>query len=177
MHPLIGGTSLPNLHPAIVHLPLALLPVAFLFDAAGLLLRRVRWLDWTAAALYVLGALGALGAYLAGLQAEEGLGSISEAVEGMIEDHEEWAARAMILFLAVAATRAGVAWKRRRQAEAGALSVRLPLLAAALAGLGILFYAADRGGALVYRHGVAVAAPTAPPAPAAEPTDDPEVAP
>jgi uncharacterized membrane protein len=173
MKELFAMTSLPNLHPAIVHLPLALLPVAFLFDAACLLLRRVRWLDWTAAALYVLGALGGLGAYLAGQQAEEGLGPIGEAAEAIIEDHEEWASRAMILFLVVAGVRAGIAWKRRRAAEPGALGMRFPLLALTLAGLGILFYAADRGGALVYRHGVAVASPSRAPAPA----DDPDTSP
>jgi uncharacterized membrane protein len=167
MHPLIGGTSLPNLHPAVVHLPLALLPAAFLFDAAGLLMRRVRWLDWAAGALYVLGALGALAAYLAGQQAEEGIGRIPEAAAEIVEAHEEWASRAMILFLVIAGIRAGIAWKRRREAEPGMRAGRLALLVAALAGLGILLYAADLGGSLVYRHGVAVSAP------APEPEDDP----
>ena len=73
--------------------------------------------------------------------------------------HEDWASRAMILFLVVAAIRGGIAWKRRREAEPGLLAARLPLLIAAVVGLGILFYAADRGGALVYRHGVAVSSP------------------
>jgi uncharacterized membrane protein len=157
----------------VVHLPLALLPAAFLFDAAGLLLRRARWLDWAAASLYALGALGALAAYLAGEQAEEGLGSISEAAEAIVESHEKWAARGMILFVVVAGVRAGIAWKRRREPDPGALSVRVPVLIAALAGLGILFYAAELGGALVYRHGVAVA----PRAPAAEPPQEREFSP
>ena len=36
MPDVVSWTSLPNLHPALVHFPLALLPMAILFDVLGL---------------------------------------------------------------------------------------------------------------------------------------------
>ena len=40
--------------------------------------------------------------------------------------------------------------------------MRLPLAAAGLLGLSLLFQTAERGGRLVYEHGVGVAAPRTP---------------
>ena len=40
---LLGLTSLPNLHPALVHFPIALAAVALLFDAS--VLARRRWIS------------------------------------------------------------------------------------------------------------------------------------
>jgi len=39
---LAESAALPNLHPAFVHFPIALLPVAILLDLAGILIRGHR---------------------------------------------------------------------------------------------------------------------------------------
>ena len=62
---------LPNIHPAFVHLPLALLPVALAFDVLSVAQRRQQWLDRAAASLYCLGAVGAVAAYLTGQRVGE----------------------------------------------------------------------------------------------------------
>ena len=56
---LLEATALPNLHPAVVHFPIALVAVALLFDAV--LFARRRWvsLDASGAFLSVLAASGA----------------------------------------------------------------------------------------------------------------------
>ncbi len=156
--------GLPNLHPALVHFPLAIFPAAVVFDLAALFLRRVAWLDRAATALYVLGAMGAGAAYLAGEEAEEGLHGLPAAVGVLIDQHSVWAARALWTIVALALLRLGLAWHERRRAVSGYRPLRYAVLVVAAAALWLLVETADRGGALVYRHGVAVQ-----PAGAAEP--------
>ena len=57
---LLSMTALPNLHPALVHFPIALLPMALLFEILGLTFRRQDWLERAAVSLYAAAALGAL---------------------------------------------------------------------------------------------------------------------
>ena len=164
MPDLSSWTSLPNLHPALVHFPLALLPTAILFDVLGLCMRRQEWLERSAAALYGGAALGALLAQWAGQRAADSLVWIPAMIEPRIAEHSDWAHYATWSMGALAALRLSAAlWDR----ESARVALRALLLVAALATLGLLGYAADLGGALVYRHAVAVEAPapeeTAPP--------------
>jgi uncharacterized membrane protein len=155
---LLALGALPNLHPAVVHFPLALLFAAFGFDVACLLLRRQPWLDRAAAALYLLGALGAGAAFLSGRQAEDGLRQVPPAVQPHIAAHADMAQWTLMTFVAIAVVRAVVGWLELGRRETRRSLVRLLLLTSAATGLGLLVETADRGGALVYRHGVAVAA-------------------
>ena len=41
-------TSLPNLHPAVIHYPVAFLTMAVLIDISSVIFGRVAWLDRTA---------------------------------------------------------------------------------------------------------------------------------
>ena len=150
------GTALPNLHPALVHFPIALLSAAVLFDAACLALRRQVWLDRAAAALYGLGALGAWAAFLAGGSAEEGLRDVAPPVEALIEQHEEWAERTLWSVAILALARVAFAWWQRREPEVRRLGARMGILALAGVAMWLMMQTADFGGALVYRHGVAV---------------------
>ena len=171
---LLSFTALPNLHPAVVHFPIALLTVAVAFDAACLVLRRQAWLDRCAAALYALGALGAWAAYLAGDEAAEGLGIVPAAVGRLIDEHEEWALRTLITFAIVAAARLLITWRERHQGEIGWVPARAAVWVAALVGMWMLVQTAEHGGALVYRNGVAVSsAPAGAPAAAARPAAEP----
>jgi uncharacterized membrane protein len=162
------GAGLPNLHPALVHFPLALLPVAVALDLATLLLRRPTWLDRAAPVLYAMGALGAGAAFLAGEEAEEGLRGLQPAVASLIDEHSDWATRTLWIFVVVAVLRIGIFWYERRSSRGGPRALRYVVLLAAGAGLWLLAETADHGGALVYRHGVAVQ-----PAGAAGPSEAP----
>lgn len=63
----------PNLHPLVVHFPIALLFLAVGFDLVTWLLRRPMALVRVTAVLYALGALSALVAFLTGRAAADSL--------------------------------------------------------------------------------------------------------
>lgn len=151
---LLAWTALPNLHPALVHFPIALAAAALLFDAAALA-GRLRGADRAGAALWVLAAAGAGAATLAGEEAAEGLARLAPEVERAVDAHEEAAELALVAVGTVAALRLAMVL------AGGAVNrgaVRWAALVAALAVQALMVRAADLGGALVYRHGVEVAA-------------------
>ena len=144
---------LPNIHPMVVHLPIGLLVGAVLVDLVAVLLRRVRALSVTALVLYVLGALGLGAAYWTGQQAADTVDVPTEAVSALAS-HEDWALYTLIFFGAYALVRLGVFIASRQPG----LWLSLGLWVVALGGMGLLWQTGDRGGELVYAHGVGVQA-------------------
>lgn len=161
-------SGLPNLHPALVHFPIALLPAAVLFDFVLLLRARAAWADRAAAWLYSLAAIGAIAAMRAGQAAEHSVGPLQPAARDLMHEHEHLAERAVWLISALAILRLFATWRDRRTDVVPRGLLRVLLLAAGLAGIALLAGAGDRGGRLVYRHGVAVTIPAAVAAPAAD---------
>jgi uncharacterized membrane protein len=151
-----GLGALPNLHPALVHFPIAFWVGAVVLDLACLLLRRRPWIDRAAATLYGFGAVGAGAAYVAGRRAEDGLLGVPATVQPFIATHADWAWWALIVLVGTAVPRLLVTWRGRGRERLGSLAPRYLVLLGAFAGTALLLGTADRGGALVYRHGVAV---------------------
>ena len=149
-------TSLPNLHPAVVHFPIALLPAALLFDLVCLLRPTWTWLDRGAAALYALAAAGAGAAYWAGHEAAETLGALTPAAREILEEHEDLALWSLSALLALAVLRLALAWREHDRPRVGAGPLRWILLLGGAGALALLATTADHGGSLVYHHGVAV---------------------
>lgn len=145
-------TSLPNLHPALVHFPIALLPVAVLFDLLSYW-RRHEWLANAATALYAIAALGAWSAYKAGENAADSLGVLAPQIQLHVNEHSDFGHYTFWLLSAIALVRIGLEfWDRERKRQA----LRVLLLVIAMGGVGLLLRTADLGGGLVYQHGIAV---------------------
>lgn len=160
---ILQSTQLPNLHPALVHFPIALLPVALGFDVVSLVpaVRRRRTLDAATTTLYVLTALSAWASTWSGEEAEHSLTGLPRSVDRLIHEHEEWAERFLYTIAAVALVRIAITWWGSRGGRGGrplGLALRGLVLAGGLVAMAFLVGTADRGGGLVYRAGVAVMA-------------------
>ena len=142
-----GISSMQNIHPLLVHFPIAFLSAFFMLDMAGTLAKKQNWRNVASWLLY-FGVIAALFTVTAGFIAA---GSVVHGVEvhAIMERHEHLGVSVLSLaaFLSV--------WRliSRGVIRGGANSVFLML-----AGLLCLLLAlgADLGGLMVYHYGVAV---------------------
>ncbi len=151
-----ANSSLPSLHPAIIHFPIALALTALLLRLVQVVKPKLGPAGWSANLLGALAAAGAGAAWLSGRQAANAAGGLSAAAEVALARHADLAGwTAMLLTLAALVP---VIWLvGRRQGQAGDPKlqslVNLGVLAVAV---GVMGWTADLGGALVYDHGVGV---------------------
>lgn len=138
---------MPNIHPIVVHFPIALLTAALLLDLLGIVLRedRIHHAAWWA---LLLGTVGAAAAVAAGLQAEESVFHPDAALE-VLSTHETLGITTLTIFLFA------LLW--RNLAGGGLPRPGRPvyLLLTAL-GVASLLAAGYMGGRLVYEFGVGV---------------------
>lgn len=137
--PLIGGLEI---HPLVVHFPIALTVVGALATAAYALLRR-DWLRWFGPILLTVALLGAAGAYFTGEDAKDRAEKIA-VPEAAVESHEETAIWAIWL-IALSTLLAWATHASRRGVWVAAV--------VSLAAVAVVALAAHRGGKLVYIHG------------------------
>lgn len=143
---------IPNIHPFVVHFPIALLVIAVLFDLARLAFKKQSWLHNTAVSLYTTGTIGLVAAFFSGREAVETVSITGDAIP-VVTSHEDWALYTLIFFGIFTVTRLLTWWK---VLEKGWL---LPaLIFPALIGTGMLWHTGELGAQLVYKHGVAVGA-------------------
>ena len=136
-----------NVHPLIVHFPIAFLTTFFLLELVGVALRKEN-LRQTASWMLYFGAAGALGAVAAGLLAEDTVPH-GEAVHEIMEWHGRLGISVAVLASILAA------WRLIAKGNFSPMAKALHLYVAALM-LTCLFFGADLGGLMVYQHGVGV---------------------
>ena len=142
---------LAQFHPQIVHMPIALIIVAFFFELVGRFV-DLEWWRKAAFALLILGVLAAGAAVLSG----RGAGHEAErqgAPEQAIDRHEDIAQLTLWLGIAAIVARAVAGRTGRARAAVAGLGLALHLAAAITVGV-----AAHLGGELVFEHGVQVKA-------------------
>ncbi len=155
-----GISSMENIHPLLVHFPIAFLSAFFILDLVGTLVRKQHWRDVASWLLY-LGTVAAAFAVTAGLIAASTVAH-SEEVHAIMERHEHLG----ISVLSLAALLSLWRMKTKGVIQSGANSFFLVLagLLCVLMALG-----ADLGGLMVYRYGVSVRAAMIPVADDAHP--------
>lgn len=145
-----GLSSAPNLHPMVVHFP-----IAFWVAATGawlLAVARKRDEAWRFGLwLHLLGLLGAAVAVAFGFWATEKMGHDSPGHE-LVHVHRD----IMLWATGLALTVTALGWWKRTA------KLRAPLTALSVVLVGLLTVGADRGAELVFRYGMGVAHETPP---------------
>jgi uncharacterized membrane protein len=140
-------------HPAVVHFPIALILVGTAFSAVVAFWRKSP-LTWVAAVLLGLGALGAWSAVESGESAGGLLEKGTPEREALVDSHETWAKRTLMVTTAAAALAVATALLGAWPRIARGVSI-LAIIASASAAFAV-YETGHRGGELVYRHGAGV---------------------
>jgi uncharacterized membrane protein len=138
-----GVQHLQNIHPLLVHFPIAFLSAATLMYWLGFLARRESWL-WTGLWTLVLGALGAAAAVGSGLYAEPGVMLAPSVKTALLANHK----RIMIAVLILSALLALWAMAARPMPARG----RVVFLATLVVVVALIAKGADYGGRMVYDY-------------------------
>ncbi len=141
----------PNLHPMIVHFPIALISLAVLLDLGRLFLKKQTWLRPSALALYTFGTLGTLAAYFSGREAADSVDIPSLAFTA-VSEHADWGLYTLIFLSLYMVIRLFLIKKPFGTSNAGSL---LFFILGAV-GFFFVFQTAERGGRLVFEFGMGV---------------------
>ncbi len=141
-----GIANLDNIHPLLVHFPIALLSSFFIVNLIAHFVKKDTLVTVASWLLY-LGAFSTIFTVLAGFSAAESVAH-SESVHDIMEHHEDIGVSILSLSLGLAAwrIRSGLlqGWKK------GVFLTLTVLL------FGLIVQGADLGGLMVYKYGVAV---------------------
>ena len=140
----------PNIHPMIVHSPIAFIVGAIGADLLSLVLRRWGWLRPATVALYAVGGASAVFTYFTGTWAANAV-SVPVAAEAVLSEHANLAWWTMWFFGVYALVRLGThLWSKTR----GQVAVQGLLFVLALGGSYLLYETGDHGAKMVYKYGV-----------------------
>lgn len=142
---LAGIANLANIHPLLVHFPIAFLSLFVLIDFIGTAAKKMALRQFAGSLLY-LGTFFSVLTVMAGFSAAETVPH-GHNVHEIMEHHKHLGISILALSLALSA------WRLRRSVEGWGIYNALSLILA-----GILIFGADLGGLMVYKYGVAVKA-------------------
>ena len=140
----------PNMHPMVVHFPIALLIVAVLADILALILRTRVALARLSTGLFVIGALALLFAWLSGRAAADSV-VVSGAANAVLTDHSDWAT-ILLWYYGIYALVRLVLWRLRFPTV-----IWVPLAVIGAGGLWLMVQSSHLGARLVFEQGVGVA--------------------
>lgn len=146
----------PNVHPMLVHFPIAILSVAIFFDFISFFLstENTWWTRKATAFLYATGAVSAIIVYYTGTLAADSVVLPADA-QPVLSDHSNLALYTVWFYGIYAILRmAGTWWAARRDW----LKIHIGFFLLSLPGMVLLYQTGDHGAELVFKHGVGVQA-------------------
>lgn len=144
-----GLAEMANIHPMVVHFPIALLNAFVLMELLGLLMKKEE-LRVAATWMLYLGTAGAVVTVLAGFQAASTVPH-DEVIHNIMLQHRNFGVAVLLLSVSLSIWRAVI----RGQFL---FEVHLLFIGLAFMMTGLMAFGADRGGLMVYKYGVAVKA-------------------
>ncbi len=141
----------PNIHPLIVHFPIALLITAVGMNLLMLIFRKTEGFKYTTALLYILGAVSTVAAYFSGREAVDTV-ELPPAANSILGNHADLALLTLLLFLVVAIIYLVLWWKSFKVNNRVLYAVFL----LAAAGSVLLMRTGEYGGRMVFEQGVGV---------------------
>jgi len=146
----------PNIHPLLVHFPIAILGIAIFFDFISFFLSREKkwWTEEATAFLYGVGAVAAIIVYYTGTLAADSVMLPAEA-QSVLTNHADWAWITIWFYGIYAVARIAATWW---SSEKHRLKFHVGFFLISLVGMYFLFQTGDHGAQMVFKHGVGVQA-------------------
>jgi uncharacterized membrane protein len=138
-----------HLHPMIVHFPIALLIIGFLFDLTGAVFNK-DFFSKTGFYLLILGTAGVLAAYISGNIAGDGVSEVG-ALKQALENHEEAAELSLWLMVVASIVRITIVLLKKYSGI-----FKWAAIVLFLAGILSIARTGYYGGELVFKHAAGV---------------------
>lgn len=139
---------LPNLHPLVVHFPIAILLLGALANLATFFIPSTWWDEAKNTTIFVVGTISAAVTYYTGTLAADTVFLPADA-QSVLTEHSDWAEYLLWFFILYSALRLAFHWFdlfERRAVQVLAFVLLVP-------GLVMVFETAEYGGKLVYGYG------------------------
>ncbi len=144
----------PNLHPMVIHFPIAIISLAVLMDLLNLLLPKDQtwWNEKSTFVLYILGTVMTVGVYFTGRSAADSVFLPTEA-QNLLNAHADWALWTVWFLVIYTAARAMFFWKDKIHRRSVS---HIIFFVTSLVSMILFYQTSDRGAEMVFRHGVGV---------------------
>lgn len=142
----------PNIHPMLVHFPIAILAVAIFFDFVSFFLSREKkwWTEEATAFLYGVGAVAAIIVYYTGTLAADSVNA-SAAAEEVMQMHASWAWWTIWFYGFYAVARIIATWWAN---ERHRLKFHVGFFLLSLIGMFMLYETGEHGAEMVFGYGL-----------------------
>ncbi|MDR8390483.1 hypothetical protein NC796_04970 [Aliifodinibius sp. S!AR15-10] len=138
----------PNIHPILVHFPIAIILLSVLMDLLNFFLPDKWWDDLKTTILYGIGAISAVAAYYTGTLAADSI-FVPSGAQSVLNEHADWALWTVWFFGIYAVLRILLHWYQKIDQQA----IRIGLFVFALPGIFFLYETGDHGAKMVFGYG------------------------
>ncbi len=137
----------PNIHPILVHFPIAIILLAVLMDLLNFFLPDQWWDDLKSTILYSLGAASAIAAYYTGTLAADSV-FLPSGAQSVLNEHADWALWTVWFFGIYSLLRIVLHWYQKIDQQ----MIRVSLFVIALPGIFFLYETGDHGAEMVFGY-------------------------